>query len=145
MEILGVGPLEVLFIVIIALIVLGPRDLAKSARAAGRYLNRLYRSEAWRSITRASRDLRDLPNRLAREAALEDLDQTLKAAGESLQPWRPSAKGEPSRPRDDQALGPTPGGLPNSGLAEKASPTEPEADNRPAPTPSSSEAGEDGP
>jgi sec-independent protein translocase protein TatB len=112
MEILGVGPLELLFIVVIALIVLGPRDLAKSARAAGRYLNRLYRSDAWRTITHASRDLRDLPNRLAREAALEDLDQSLKAAGEPVEPWRPSAKGEPTRPRDDQALGPTPGGLP---------------------------------
>ncbi len=134
MEILGVGPLELLFIVIIALIVLGPRDLAKSARSAGRYLNRLYRSDAWRSITRASRDLRDLPNRLAREAALEDLDQSLKAAGEPLTPWRPSPKGEPSRPRDDQALGPTPGGRPRvSDPDEPAQAEGSEAGPHPAP------------
>lgn len=78
MELFGVGPLEALFVLIIALIVVGPRDIGKVARSAGRMLNRLYRSEAWRSITEASRNLRTLPNRLAREAALEELDQMRK-------------------------------------------------------------------
>lgn len=73
MDFLGVGPLELLFIIIIALIVIGPRDMAKTARAAGRFLNRLYRSDTWRTLTQASRTLRNLPNRLARDAALEEL------------------------------------------------------------------------
>jgi len=75
MEILGIGPLEAIFIVLIALIAIGPRDLGTSARSLGRTLNRVYRSEAWHSLTQASRNLRGLPNRLAREAALEQLDQ----------------------------------------------------------------------
>jgi Sec-independent protein translocase protein TatA len=74
MEFLGIGPLELAFIIIIALILIGPRDMAKTARSAGRLLNRLYKSEEWKAITDASRNLRNLPNRLAREAALEDLD-----------------------------------------------------------------------
>ena len=74
MDFLGVGPLEFLFILIIALVVIGPRDLGKYARSAGRFLNRLYRSESWRVLTETSRNLRTLPNRLAREAALEELD-----------------------------------------------------------------------
>jgi len=73
MEFLGVGPLEFFFVVLIALIVIGPRDLSKSARTAGRFLNRLYKSETWRAVTQASRSLRGLPNRLAREAEMEEL------------------------------------------------------------------------
>jgi Sec-independent protein translocase protein TatA len=74
MEFLGIGPLELVFILIIMLIVIGPNDMARSMRSLGRSLNRLYRSEAWRALTDASRNLRNLPNRLAREAALEELD-----------------------------------------------------------------------
>lgn len=75
MEILGIGPLELLFILLIALIAVGPRDLGRAARSLGRLLNQLYRSEAWRNLSEASRNLRTLPNRLAREAALDELDQ----------------------------------------------------------------------
>lgn len=84
MEILGVGPLEALFVLLIALVVVGPSDLGKAARSAGRMLNRLYRSEAWRQISEASRNLRTLPNRLAREAALEELDQVRKDLREEV-------------------------------------------------------------
>lgn len=80
MNFLGVGPFELIFILLIAIIVVGPRDISKTARTMGQYLNRLYRSEAWRTITEASRAIRGLPNRLAREAALEELDEV----GQSL-------------------------------------------------------------
>lgn len=78
MEILGVGPMELLFIVIILLVVVGPRNLSSSARDIGRFLNRMYRSDTWRMMTEASRTLRNLPNQLARDAALEELDATQK-------------------------------------------------------------------
>jgi Sec-independent protein translocase protein TatA len=78
MEILGIGPLEALFILLIALIAVGPRDLGKAAQSVGRFLNQLYRSETWRNLSEASRNLRTLPNRLAREAALDELDQARK-------------------------------------------------------------------
>ncbi|NIS80880.1 MAG: hypothetical protein GTO14_11870 [Anaerolineales bacterium] len=87
MDFLGIGPLELMFILIIALIVIGPRDLGKYARSAGQYLNRLYRSETWRVLTETSRNLRTLPNRLAREAALEELDdvqRTIRDVQEDL-------------------------------------------------------------
>lgn len=74
MDILGIGPLELLFILVIALIVVGPKDLARVGRALGRTLNRIYRSDSWRVLNEASQTIRTLPNRLAREAALEELD-----------------------------------------------------------------------
>ena len=113
MEFLNIGPLELLAIIVIALLVLGPRDLAKTARSAGRFLNRMYKSEAWRTITRTSKEIRDLPNRLARDAALEELDETLKSSralsanplreitdelNAELKSWAPSPKGAETQP-----------------------------------------------
>ena len=84
MEILGIGPLELLFIIVLALIFIGPRDMGKYARTVGRSLNQLYRSQAWQDLTRASRGIRGLPNRLAREAALEELDQVHRELREEV-------------------------------------------------------------
>lgn len=78
MEILGIGPMELLLVLVILLVVVGPRNLSKNARDIGRFLNRMYRSDTWRMMTETSRTLRNLPNQLAREAALEELDATQK-------------------------------------------------------------------
>jgi len=84
MEILGIGPLEALLIILIALIAVGPKDLGKAARSSGRLLNQLYKSEAWHNLSQASRSIRTLPNRLAREAALEELAQVKQEMQEGL-------------------------------------------------------------
>jgi sec-independent protein translocase protein TatB len=73
MEILGIGPLEALFILLIALIAVGPKDLGKAARSMGRLL-----------LSEASRSLRTLPNRMAREAALEELAQVKREMEEDV-------------------------------------------------------------
>src|SRR5512142_2547070 len=72
MEILGIGPSELLFILIIALIVLGPRDMQKAGRTIGKWLRRIVTSDGWRVFQQTSREIQTLPNRLMREAALED-------------------------------------------------------------------------
>jgi Sec-independent protein translocase protein TatA len=38
MEFLGVGPLELFFILVLALIVLGPKDMIKTGRQLGSFL-----------------------------------------------------------------------------------------------------------
>jgi len=130
MEFLGVGPLELILVIILALVFVGPRDMAKVGRDAGRFLNRMYRSPTWRTMNEASRELRNLPNRLAREAELDtlqrDLDQIsrgvqddVKAAGEGMQAWAPAAHPTPPsiQPPD----------LPASELPEASVPSEPPA------------------
>jgi len=72
MDILGIGPLELLFILIIALIVLGPKDMAKAGRTIGRYLRQIVTSPTWHSVQNTSRELRNLPNKLIREAGMEE-------------------------------------------------------------------------
>lgn len=75
MNLFGIGALEFLLIMIIALIIIGPKDIGKHARSAGRFLNRFYRSDTWRLVRDTSHNLRTLPKRLAREAALEELEE----------------------------------------------------------------------
>ena len=77
MEILGIGPLELLFILLIALIILGPGDMVKAGRTLGRFLRKIIISPEWQTVQKASRELKYLPNRLMREASLEDLSKDL--------------------------------------------------------------------
>lgn len=82
MEILGIGPLEIVFVLLIALIILGPNDMIKAGRTIGRFLRKIVTSPTWRTVQQTSRDLRYLPNKLMREAGLEDLKDQLPDAGQ---------------------------------------------------------------
>jgi sec-independent protein translocase protein TatB len=84
MEILGIGPSELLFIVVIALIVLGPKDMQKAGRNIGKWLRQIVTSDGWKLFQQTSREIQTLPNRLMREAALDEL----KDMGNQLQPQR---------------------------------------------------------
>ena len=75
MDFLGIGPLEVLFILILALIIFGPKDIVKAGESTGRFLRKLVKSPGWRAVQQTSRDLRHLPNKLMREAGMEEIQQ----------------------------------------------------------------------
>ena len=75
MDFFGIGWLELFFILIIVLLVAGPRDIERGAKGVGRFINKLNRSPSYQAIRRASTELRNLPQRLAREANLEELKQ----------------------------------------------------------------------
>jgi sec-independent protein translocase protein TatB len=74
MEILGIGPSELIFILIIALIILGPKDMQKTGKMVGRWLNGLVRSDGYKAFQHTSREIRNLPNKLMRDANLEMLE-----------------------------------------------------------------------
>ncbi len=76
MEILGIGPSELVFIVIIAIIVLGPRDMQKAGRTIGKWLRAVVTSDGWKLFQQTSREIQTLPNRLMRDAALDELKET---------------------------------------------------------------------
>jgi Sec-independent protein translocase protein TatA len=77
MELFGIGPLELFFILLIALIILGPGDMVKAGLTLGRFLRKIVTSPEWRTIQKASIELRNFPNRLMREASLDDLSKDL--------------------------------------------------------------------
>jgi sec-independent protein translocase protein TatB len=73
MEILGIGPSELVFIVVIALIILGPTEMQKAGRTLGRWLRQVVTSDGWKLFQQTSREIQTLPNRLMRDAALDEL------------------------------------------------------------------------
>lgn len=75
MELFGIGPLELLFIFIIILLVIGPKDIEKTSRNLGKMINRVNRSPNFQVVRKASEELRGLPARLAREAQLDELKE----------------------------------------------------------------------
>lgn len=78
MDIFGIGPLEILLVLLIALIVLGPNELVKTGKTIGRFLRKLVTSESWQTFQQASREIKTLPNKLMREAGLEEIEELEK-------------------------------------------------------------------
>ena len=77
MDILGIGVPELVFILLIALIVLGPKDMQKAGKTVGSWMRKVVMSDEWKGIKNASRRLRTLPNELMREASLDELGEEL--------------------------------------------------------------------
>jgi sec-independent protein translocase protein TatB len=93
MEILGIGPSELVFIVIIAIIVLGPRDMQKAGGTIGKWLRNVVTSDGWKLFQQTSREIQTLPNRLMRDAALDELKETQRELKRPLE-----LNGQPPRP-----------------------------------------------
>jgi Sec-independent protein translocase protein TatA len=84
MDLLGVGPLEFIFVLLIIFLVLGPNDMAKTGKKIGRFLSTVRKSDFWRGVTQVTREMRDLPTTLMREAELEDVKQELEQDAKDL-------------------------------------------------------------
>lgn len=85
MNILGIGPLELLLIAVIAVIVLGPKGMVKGAREAGKTIRKVVRSPLWRDVVDTSREIREFPRKIAREAGIEqDLEDLRRSTRETM-------------------------------------------------------------
>lgn len=76
MDFLGISPLELVAILVIIFLVMGPQDLVKIGGTLGRALRRLRSSDTWRAVQDAGRQLRELPETLVRQAGIEELEKT---------------------------------------------------------------------
>ncbi len=72
MEILGIGPSELVFIILLAILVLGPKDMQKAGRTLGRWMNQINRSELWKLVNNTTREISNMPRKWMREANLEE-------------------------------------------------------------------------
>jgi sec-independent protein translocase protein TatB len=84
MEILGVGPLEFILFLVLALVILGPQDMVGTARKIGQWVYRVVRSPTWRAILETSQDLRDLPQKIVRDAGLEETMKEIKGTADEV-------------------------------------------------------------
>jgi Sec-independent protein translocase protein TatA len=80
MDIFGIGPMEIALILILVIIIFGPKDLMKTGKTIGKSLNKFVRSDTWRTLNQTTQELKNLPTRLMRETGLDDLEQTTRGA-----------------------------------------------------------------
>ncbi len=84
MNILGIGPLELIFIIIIMILVLGPQQMVVTAKKAGALIRKIVKSPMWGTIMDTSREIRDIPTRLVREAGLEEEMREIRSSTQSI-------------------------------------------------------------
>jgi len=93
MKFLNVGPLEFVFIVLLALIVLGPKRTIRLMGDAGNWIRRLVKSPIWKEIVIASKQIQDLPKKVMGDenvqSSLEEIEyfvSEVNAAATDSQP-----------------------------------------------------------
>lgn len=99
MSFLGVGPLELIFILLIAILVFGPEDLANRARKLGKLVRKVKHSEAWYTLTHLRYEIEDLPRRLVEDEDFFNDEEWLMGYGVhrihwQIQPYQPPPEGE---------------------------------------------------
>jgi sec-independent protein translocase protein TatB len=83
MQIFNIGPVELILILLIMFILLGPEGMLKTARQIGKWIRELIHSPIWRDIMGYSREIRDLPTKIVRESGLdEDLEEIRRSTQE---------------------------------------------------------------
>lgn len=86
MEVINISGFELLIVAIIALILLGPDGTVKFMSQAGKLIRKIVRSPIWKDVMNTSKEIRNIPNKIAKEAELEE---ELK----EFQAWRSQTKG----------------------------------------------------
>lgn len=76
MELFGIGPLEFILILVLALILLGPKGLVNGAYKTGEFIKRLVHSEGWRNVVQSTKEIRQAQDKIMQETGLqESLDE----------------------------------------------------------------------
>lgn len=68
MEVFGIGPLELLLIFLLALILLGPKDMVNGAKKLAAWIRSMRESDLWKS----TKEISDMPKKIMKETGLED-------------------------------------------------------------------------
>lgn len=84
MNIFGIGPLEIIFVLIIGILFLGPKGMIEAGHKLGKFMRSIIRSSWWQNVRRGVNEIQHLPQRLMREAELEELNEIKKLTKDSL-------------------------------------------------------------
>ncbi|MEO1729183.1 MAG: Sec-independent protein translocase protein TatB [Pseudomonadota bacterium] len=129
-----IGAMELLVIVIVAVIVIGPKDMPLAMRAAGRWIGK---------VRKVSAHFRSGIDSIVREAELEDMEKKWKARNEEIMRQHPTAAEDTANSASADAAAVNMAGPPEAGttntspidepveqavIAEPAAPPPPPAD-----------------
>lgn len=94
MNILNIGFPELIFIFVLALIVLGPRNLLKTSKQLSDAIRKFVTSDTWKSIVNSTKEIRDIQGKIIEDTGLQDSLNTLRNStrdlvNPSLSTWTP--------------------------------------------------------
>ncbi|NMC54720.1 MAG: hypothetical protein GYA48_13900 [Chloroflexi bacterium] len=73
MQVFNIGFPEIVFILLLAVVVLGPKDLASTGRELGKFIRRVTRSDLWNSLQDTYYEVENLPRKLAEDAGADEM------------------------------------------------------------------------
>lgn len=71
MNLFGIGPLELVLVLLIALIVLGPHEMVKTGKRLGVGLRKLFNSELWQQFKGGLAEVRNMSHKVLRDPQVE--------------------------------------------------------------------------
>ena len=84
MNILNIGPVELIAILLLAFIILGPKDMASMGAKLGKTLRQIRRSETWQQLQSTSQKIREIPKQIMDESGMEEDVKSLAEMGKEL-------------------------------------------------------------
>lgn len=84
MNFLGIGPLELILFLLIALVILGPDDIVKASKKLGGWIRNVRRSDTWDNVVKMSDEVRKIPQNIIDETGIDDIKEDLTKTGEEL-------------------------------------------------------------
>ena len=84
MEILNIGPLELLLILVLAVLMFGPEDIVNFAHKAGRWIYNLRKSEFWQEVVGTTKQIQEIPQQIIKEAELEETMKEIDALNQTM-------------------------------------------------------------
>ena len=78
MNVFGIGFPEILFILVIALIVLGPKNLVKTSRDISAAIRKFAASDTWRSIVSSTHEIRNIQEKIIDDTGLQESINSLR-------------------------------------------------------------------
>lgn len=84
MRIFNVGIREILLLMLILLILFGPRQLQENARKLARSIRSFLRSDAWRSFLGVYDDVNNIKDQVIRESGIQEVRDSLRGINRQL-------------------------------------------------------------
>lgn len=78
MKIFNIGLPELLVVLIIMLIFLGPDGMQENARKTAAFLRKVFRSETWKTARGMYHEVKGFPDKLMKEAEIDELRESLR-------------------------------------------------------------------
>ena len=84
MRIFNVGIREVILLLVIMLILFGPRQMQENARNLAKWIRKLVRSDTWRTVLGLVDDVNTIKDQVIRESGIKEVQDSLRGVNRQL-------------------------------------------------------------